>query len=317
MVELPGDVLDRYPRFSRYNSPYPEHDAGTAIDLYPDRDDQVAPSPVAGEVVDVRTVRCPPKPYAVEHDHLLVVDTGDYLARILHVDPAVAVGDTIEIGDSLGTLVRSGFFAPWVANHLHVAFRDHDADPVRATGSLPLDLGLDTPLEPVPWDGTGTVVDTGDTWVLLDEPAHPVPGQRFAGIASDDGRVLDGGLPHYDYGGIRTPEGSGIDGEYSETVSLLGTTVGDVHQTPVESDAAHQKPPVSEDVVDGLSPGDRWSVEWRDVTVLANDEPITGLSLFFGRDWLGAKLVHRDHDWDVGDELHVTIRPRADRGDGR
>lgn len=299
MVGFPGDVLANYPRFSRYNSPYPEHDAGTAIDLYPDRDDQIAPSPLAGEVVNIRTVRCPPKPYAVENDHLLVVDTGEYVARVLHVDPTVAEGDRVEVGDALGTLVRSGFFAPWVANHLHVAFRDHDANPVRATGSLPLDLELDTPIEPVPWDGTGSVVDTGDTWVLLDEPTHPAPGDRFAGIASDDGRVIDGGLPHYDYGGVR---GDGL-----EEVPLLGTAVGDVHQTPVESDAARQKPSASEDVTDGISPGDRRSVEWRDVTVTANDVEITGLSLFFGRDWLGAKLVHPGHDWQPGDEIRVAI----------
>jgi len=285
MVELPGHVLDAYPRFSRYNSPYPEHDAATAIDLYPDRDDGRAPSPVAGEVVDYRRVRCPPKPYAADHDHLIVVDTGDHLARILHVDPEVAVGESIGVGDDLGTLVRSGFFAPWVANHLHTAFRPHDANPVRATGSLPLDVDLDHPVEPVAWDGTGTVVETGDTWVLLDSPAHPAPGERFAGIAGDDGRVLDGGLPHYEHGGfapstdlVTTPD----------EVSLLGTVVGDAVHT--------------------ATPDDRRHVQWRDVTVTANDQAVVGLSLFYSRDWLGAKLVQRDHDWHVGDELRVDVR---------
>jgi hypothetical protein len=289
MVTLPVGVLERYPRFSRYNSPYPEHDAGTAIDLYPDRDDQVAPSPVDGVVVETRTVRCPPKPYAVDHDHLLVVDTGDHLARILHVDPSVDTGDRVAVGDPLGHLVRSGFFAPWVANHLHVAYRPLDANPLRATGSLPLDLAPTSPIEPVPWDGTGTVVETGDTWVLLDGPAHPDPGRHFAGIATDDGRSLDGGLPHYDHGGVRGAGGGpgAGGGDDADTVALLGTVVGDV--------------------TDGLAVGDRRRVDWRDVRVTANDVSLVGLSLFFGRERLGAKLVCPDHDWAPGEAVRVRI----------
>jgi len=161
MVTLDGDVLARYPRASFYNSPYPAHDAGCAVDLYPDgvaeRSEATesvsrvaassaadwretagratrAPSPVAGEVVETRTVRCPPQPYAADNDHLVVVDTGEYLARILHVEPAVEPGDCVDVGDDLGRLVRSGFFAPWVANHIHLGFRERDGDAVRASG---------------------------------------------------------------------------------------------------------------------------------------------------------------------------------------
>jgi len=271
MVRLPGDVLDAYPRLSLYNSPYPAHDAGCAIDLYPETND--APSPVAGEVVDTRTVRCPSKPYAAEHDHLVVVDTGEHLARILHVDPAVSPGDEVERGDSLGEMIRSGFFAPWVDNHVHLGFRPRDANPVRATGSLP--LSLETDVVGVDWDGTGTVVETDDTYVVLDRPAHPDPG-TFAAIASDDGRPLDGGLPHYTHGGVLAGRGS---------VSLLGTRVGDP---------------------------DGRDVDWASVAVWANERPATGLSLFCGRDELGAKLVFADgHDFEVGDELRVSIRETA------
>ncbi len=146
MVGLSPDVLSRYPRFSIYNSPYVAHDEGCAIDLYPDNEEPrtpLAPSPVAGEVVETRSVTAPSKPYAVEHDHLIVVDTGDYLARMLHIEPSVEPGDSVEVGDSLGELVRSGFFAPWVANHIHLGFRERDSNPVRASGSLPLDLPVE------------------------------------------------------------------------------------------------------------------------------------------------------------------------------
>jgi hypothetical protein len=277
MVTLDGDVVARYPRVSRYNSPYPAHDAGCAVDLYPDEDrdadgqTRAAPSPVVGDVVETRTVACPDQPYAAAHDHLIVLDAGDHLARILHVDPAVEAGETVAVGDSLGRLVRSGFFAPWVDNHLHLGFRERGQNAVRASGSLPLDF--DVPVEPATWDGTGTVVETGETWLRLDEPSHPAPGHAYAGLASDDGAVLDGGLPHYEAG---YADGSG------QPVSLFGAVVGD-------------------------RTGDR-TVTWRDgVTVTVDGARAKGLSLWIGRDDLGCKVVCPDHEFAVGDEVAVGI----------
>jgi hypothetical protein len=267
MVLVPGDVLSRYPRFSLYNSPYPAHDCGCAIDLYPGTD--VAPSPVAGEVLDTRTVRCPPKPYATDHDHLILVDTGEHVARLLHIDPGVEAGNHVEVGDSLGTMIRSGFFGRWVDNHIHLGFRDHDQNPYRAGGSLPVQVDVD--VRGLAWDGTGTVIETGPTHALLDAPAHP--GGGYAGLAADDGSVLDGGLAHYSGGGVLADrEGS---------VSLLGQEVG---------------------VASGRD------VEWGDVGVWANGVRATGLSLFLSRTQFGAKLVfHQGHDFSVGDALRVEL----------
>ena len=287
MVVVPESVLERYPRFSLYNSPYDAHRDGCAIDLYPQSEaaptprETAAPSPVAGEVVATRTVTAPPKPYAAADDHLLVVDTGEYLARILHVDPAVEPGDEVAVGDSLGEMVRSGFFAPWVDNHLHLGFRERDANPYRASGSLPVEVGVG--VEPVEWDGIGTVVERGDTYVVLDSPVHPAPGERFAGLGcgggdrrgdSGDGvAVLDGGLPHYD--------GGGALGGASGPVSLAGFRVG----------VAESR-----------------TVTWDDLTVLVNGEPITGISLCCSRGPFGAKLVCPDADFEVGEEVEVTVR---------
>nr|WP_115862495.1 hypothetical protein [Halorussus litoreus] len=296
MVTVGPAALARFPRFSLYNSPYAAHDAGCAIDLYPHRGDwreagdgdeandsdenreTAAPSPVAGEVVATRTVEAPPKPYAAAHDHLVVVDTGDHLARVLHVDPAVEPGDEVALGDSLGEMVRSGFFAPWVDNHLHLGFRERDANPYRASGSLPVEVAPSAGIAGVPWDGTGTVLVRGDTYVVLDAPDHPAPGERFAGIAPDpsgteDDGVLDGGLPHYDGGGV-LGDGS------PETVSLAGQGVGT---------AAGR------------------TVAWDDLTVLANGTPITGISLFLAREALGVKLVCPDVDFEVGEAVEVRF----------
>jgi len=272
-VTLPRDVLARYYRFSLYNSPFDAHDEGCAIDLYPEG--ERAPSPVAGEVLDTKTVRAPPKAYAAEHDHLVLIDTGEHVARLLHVDPRVEPGDSVAVGDELGDLVRAGFFAPWVPNHVHLGFRDPDANPYRASGSLPVDVAVD--VAAVPWDGTGTVVAAGETWARLDAPEHPAPGERFAGVANDVGGeesgVLDGGLPHYDGGGL-------LGGSGCERAALAGRRVG---------------------TADGRT------VAWDDVTVLANGEPVTGIALFCDRKRAGVKLVGRDIDLDVGDAVRVTI----------
>jgi hypothetical protein len=190
----------------------------------------------------------------------------------------VTIGDAVAVGDDLGRLVRSGYFAPWVDNHIHLGFRPRDADPVRASGSLPLELGVS--IEPVDWDGSGTVVETGETHAVLDAPGHPNGGAAFAGIAAtveSDGTsrrvALDGGLPHY--------SGAGLLGGGDGPVTLLDVTVGDA--------------------MDGC-------VTWADIEVRANGRPVHGLSLGAFRDRLGAKLV----SWDgppaaVGDEVDVTI----------
>ncbi|MFP8952103.1 hypothetical protein ACLI4Z_03885 [Natrialbaceae archaeon A-arb3/5] len=292
-VTLPDAVFSQYARFSLYNSPYPAHDAGRAIDLYPgtfaDGRTTAAPSPVAGTVRETRAVRAPSKPYAPEHDHLLLIDCDEsspftgLVARVLHVEPTVEAGDRIERGDSLGDLVRAGFFAPWVDNHLHLEFRRPEQNLRRASGSLALELGVDP--RPLAWDGTGTVVATGETYAVLDAPAHPNPGAEFVGVRARPGGVLDGGLPHYDGGGFHADADSHHQFEREHRVSLAGDEVG-------------------------VLGDDGRTIAWEDVVVTANGEPITGLSTFCARDdGFGAKLICPDHALAVGDDVRVRIRP--------
>ncbi|EMA43257.1 hypothetical protein [Halococcus saccharolyticus] len=284
-VSLGADVLSQYRRFSLYNSPYVAHEQGRAIDLYPDAglgpatdgEPSIAPSPVAGEVLETRTVRAPPKSHAEADDHLLLVDTGEHVARVLHVEPTVSPGESITVGDPLGRLVRAGFFAPWVDNHVHLEFRPPDANPYRASGSLP--LAVDVPIAGLDWDGVGTVVESGDTYAVLDSPSHPDPGEGFVGIAADDGAVVDGGLVHYTGGGALATDDRKRDGP----VSLLGRAVG--HASGRD-------------------------VAWKPLDVLANGERITGLSLFCGREAeFGAKLVCPDTEFDRGEHVTVELRP--------
>ncbi|WP_049967390.1 hypothetical protein [Haloferax prahovense] len=298
MLRLPRSVLSHFERFSLYNSPYPAHDSGCAVDLYVADDDPVARSPVAGVVRETRTVRAPDKPYAHDDEYLVLVDvdaeaTGlDWLgdagddprdglvARILHVRPDVAAGDEVAVGDSLGRLVRSGFFAPWVANHVHLGFRPADANQHRARGSLP--VSTDVTVSPLDWDGTGTIVETAETFVVLDAPTRAdadVGPDEFVGLASDEGVVLDGGLAHYGFGGTLSPVADG------QSLSLLGERVGRTAGR---------------------------DVPWADFDVLVDGLRMTGLSLFASRIDFGTKVVCPGHDLAVGDEVSVAIRPSDD-----
>ncbi|EMA59288.1 hypothetical protein [Halorubrum lipolyticum] len=286
-VTLPSAVLDRYRRFSRFNSPYPAHDDGRAIDLYPDG--EAGLSPVAGVVRETRTVGCPDRSYAADEDHLIVVELDDAwcrragaapgtVARILHVVPAVSPGDRVAVGDALGPLTRSGFFGRWVDDHVHLGFRPPGANALRASGSLPVDV--DTPVEPMRWDGTGAVVERGPTHVRLDGPTHPAPGRRFAALASDDGIPLDGGLAHYAGGGAFDALADGT------AVSLWGTRVG---------------------VARGRG------IAWEPVDALANGERVVGLSLFAARDGgFGVKVVCPDGRFDLGETVSLALAPSDD-----
>ncbi len=293
-LTVPAVCFEPYVRFALYDSPYRAHDRGCAVDLFPgtlrDGRTTVAPSPVSGTVLETRTVRAPPKPYAPDHDHLLVLEcTGPgplagLVARILHVEPSVEVGDQIARGDSLGTLVRAGFFAPWVDNHLHVGFRRPDQNRHRASGSLPLEPGVD--LHPLAWDGRGSVVATGERYVMLDTPSHPAPGERFAGIAVT-GRtaagesvtgVLDGGLPHYERGGIHLSEPQRL-----ESVSLAGQSLG-----PVGADGR--------------------TIDWRHCGIRANGNAVTGIAAVCWQDaGPGVKLICPDHEFKVGEAIVLSI----------
>jgi hypothetical protein len=337
-VHLPASLLRRYRRFSLYNSPYPAHDRACAVDLYPDPVANEGVSPVAGTVLETRTVRCPDREYAVDHDHLILLDVAegqvetdgvighgagvgdaddaaDLVARILHVDPHVDPGDKIAAGDSLGPMVRSGFFGPWVDNHVHLGFRRADQHLQRAGGSLP--LAVDVPVDPLPWDGTGTVVETGDTYALLDAPTHPAPGERFVGLGTDADPgtwseasaspptsersvVIDGGLTHYSGGGLlagpepptHTP---------GDTVSFFGQALGTcVGREEPTGDVRHRH------------------LDWADVAIVAETDAghhrATGISLFAAQDAdFGAKLVfHRGHDLSVGDAVRVRVEASDD-----
>ena len=305
-VSIPAEVVERYHRFSRFNSPYPAHDRGRAVDLYPG--DGVGRSPVAGVVRDVRTVGCPDRSHAAAEDHLIVVDLTDEwcaragappgtVARILHVIPEVTPGDRVAVGDALGPTTRSGFFGQWVADHVHLGFRPPDANPLRASGSLP--VSVDAPVDPVEWDGTGPVVERGPTHVVVAGPRRADPDPGFAALASDEGAPLDGGLTHYAGGGtfeVAEPVGGAIRRDPAAdgaSVSLFGTAVGTRIERPDEPEAGR--------------------VEWAPVDVRANGERVVGLSLFADRgERFEVKVVCPDREFAIGETVTLDVVPSDD-----
>lgn len=274
-VRLAEPVLARYRRVSLANSPYPAHQGGRAIDLYPAG--RAVPSPVAGTVVAIERRGAPTRPRTRPEEIMLAIDTGTHYARILHVEPSVEPGASVAVGDDLGQAVRTGFFDPWVAPHVHLEFRPPQSDLRRPTGGRPIRPAI----EPIglSWDGTGTVVEVGPEYAVLDVPAHPSPGASVVGLATDDGGVLDGGIPHYGRG-VRIG-GSGAD------VSLLGTTIGRVDAS--SAGMAHL------------------TLESPSVTV--DGQPITGLSCVLARDGsFGARLIEPPR-LSLGETVTVAIAP--------
>lgn len=276
VVTIDRDVLERFRGVSCYNSPYDVHREGRAVDLYPGH--QRVPSPVAGTVRSSAEFGTPKRPGTTDTDVLLVVDTGEYLARMLHVDPIVSRGETVAVGDTLGRPFRSGYFDPWVAPHVHLEFRPLGSNSRRARGGLPIKLDLD-PIA-VPWDGTGTVVELGPGYAALDRPRHPAPGEGFAGIAADGG-AIDGGLPHYGTGCVY---GDGPPGAFLGHELAVGGTDG----------------------------AGRPLVHWDGCRVTANGHPVSGLSFTLARDGaFGAKLIDPP-SLAFGDHVHVHLEPAGE-----
>lgn len=217
MAEVGG--VDIYaPRdgfISYFNSPYYAHHKATGLDIYSrDLDYNVALSPVAGHVMKIYSFTPPKKLFLKHHnpEQLIILSSNGHqpcFIRLLHINSTVKVGDSISVGDELGTLIRSGFFNYWTDPHIHIDVRQH-GNLLRAKGSLPLTpktKNLHTANNPNHPFFPGydlTVVKAKREYIL----AHTQNTSHISGVYGFVGRVaatpglLDAGLPHYSYGGI-------------------------------------------------------------------------------------------------------------------
>jgi hypothetical protein len=145
--------------FSFFASPYIAHREFAAVDIYQGRDfGDTALSPVAGKVFKTMKFESPSLGKSLP-EYLILIGTGDYLVRIMHVEPSVRKGEEIHIGDDIGRFITNGYFFSWVDAGMHVEVRDRD-DYLRARGGYELIPALKnkvTAEKPVP-EMKGTVM---------------------------------------------------------------------------------------------------------------------------------------------------------------
>lgn len=111
--------------FSFFASPYVAHREFKAVDIYQGREfGETALSPVSGRVFKVMRFDSPSPTSRSLPEYLILVQDGDYLVRIMHVEPLVREGEWIHVGDEFGRFIRNGYFFHWVDAGMHIEIRD-------------------------------------------------------------------------------------------------------------------------------------------------------------------------------------------------
>jgi hypothetical protein len=178
--------------WSFYNSPYPAHRLGTAVDVYFPEE---ALYPLEeGTVVDTRKVRTPSY-IPVREDYLTIIKADGACLKVLHVRPGVRRGEHLTLDDPLGEMVASGFFSPWSNRHAHFELRPCD-DPYRARGAFLLSPFV-YQLVPGAKENEFEVVECNENYCWAKSVKR---GKRSLTPLLSNGAPIEGGLPYYKYG---------------------------------------------------------------------------------------------------------------------
>ena len=199
--------------YSFFNSPYPAHREGGAIDVY-------FPSEALfpcerGKVIEVKYFRSPKlRKDASSREPMILIDLGSVLMKVLHVEPAVNPGEQVFLGDPLGDIIVSGYLYKWSDPHAHFELRPRD-DPYRSRGTIPLSPTFSTPVRGS-LNFMFRVVEIKESYVL----AKPIGGEPSLGAIGNTSFCVDGGIPHYGYYGIIGKGNFPIPGEVSGSIVL-------------------------------------------------------------------------------------------------
>ena len=203
--------------FSIGTSPYYAHQYALGIDIY----DQLTiqnyevVSPVSGKVLQIRDMRAPKPKFndGIDREYLTVIqniDGENTVFKILHIKPALDVGQNIEPGDILGTTIRNGYFAPWSSPHIHLEIKKPE-DVLRAKKGLPFTLNTKSrPIknvlkksiycEQIPVE----IISTFDEFFLCRIPDNLYlnipPFFGVKGSTKQVNYILDAGIPQYKHG---------------------------------------------------------------------------------------------------------------------
>ncbi|MBU3902095.1 MAG: hypothetical protein KKE04_01860 [Candidatus Thermoplasmatota archaeon] len=176
-------------RLSFFNSPYPAHKQGKAVDIYSSL------SPVDGRVKKI---------IKLSHDYVILIECSEnpeIFAKILHIKPSVKPGEKINSGNELGAFIRSKFFDLWTDNHLHLELRKKE-DPVRARGGYGLLDFKETKILPgkIKLDIRIESISNNYITASLSKKYFTKIG-KFYGLKYKDS-IICGGLPHYNFSGM-------------------------------------------------------------------------------------------------------------------
>lgn len=112
-------------RFSFMKSPYAAHKTNSAVDIYYGCFGGPALSPVDGKVIDIRSFDTPtPFKGRDSKEYLIAIQQGKYVVKIIHIEPHIAIGEEISIGERIGTFIKNGYFIFWNDPVMHVEVRD-------------------------------------------------------------------------------------------------------------------------------------------------------------------------------------------------
>ena len=276
---------------SFFNSPYPAHRSMTAIDLYPILEyGEVAPSPIEGRLIAVRRVRAPKGRLFRDagYDVLTLYESAEnprVVVKMLHIEPIIEVGETIDIGEELGHLLRSGYFDFWTSPHIHIEVR-RQTDPIRARGGYQFRRLIEVEAGDPPEELRGRVIEAKPEYILLRLRGHPKMG--LAARVGGRPVILDGGIPHYGWLGLHSSVEI-ING----LVELCGMEIGRVERS--FGNCALTRFEGSGFMVDGQT---------------------VGLSLYISTGEASLKLVPRRPgtlDVGVGEELRIEFSRERDR----
>ena len=247
---------------SFFNSPYYAHRELRAIDIYSAERRYGKPgySPVDGKVTYIRPFT-PPEPRFFKgssKDWIIALKSSSnprLCVRILHLKPLVEVGEKVEVGDEIGVYLRTGHFDFWTDPHVHVEIRDPD-NLVRARGGYRLTPIRETGDPRIVQDSPLEVSKVLENYILFRPKNGLCKASGFWGLGCRVGEtfgILDGGIPHYGFGGVHLTKNAAKVGE---TVWLGKVKVGVVEEVfgeTVRFKCTHIKLKVGERPMRGLS----------------------------------------------------------------
>lgn len=218
-------------RFSFFNSPYPAHRRFCGLDIYPsDRFGHGAPSPLGGIIRKIRFVETPPSPSFQKHrgDFVILVESSENPERwvkILHIEPCVEEGQVIRKGETIGHLIRPGFFGYATPPHMHLEVR-HPDDPLRAGGGIRIQRLVPAYRSEAIGQLSGKIVRSTSRYHVMAPDGENQLGIRCGvdGISA----CLDGGIPYYRWFGLHTEKAVSLEGR---DVSLCGRHIARIESS--------------------------------------------------------------------------------------